>query len=79
MPRRHIFEHYIWSIRHNAGIILIFLQHNGVVSENCEKCMQILPGTRSGIDWYIYLIKKKKILSGKKKGMGEKTYSGMQI
>ena len=32
---------------HNAGIILIFLQHNAVVSENCEKCMQILPATRS--------------------------------
>ena len=38
------YEHncYIWSIRHNAGIILIFLQHNAVVSENCEKCIQIL-------------------------------------
>ena len=35
----------IWSIRHNADIILIFLQYNAVVSENCEKCMQILPTT----------------------------------
>ena len=31
----------------NAGIILILLQHNAVISENCEKCMQILPATRS--------------------------------
>ena len=32
---------------HNAGIILIFLRYNAVGSENCEKCMQILPATRS--------------------------------
>ena len=25
--------------------MLIFLQYNAVVSENCEKCMQILPAT----------------------------------
>ena len=29
------------SIMHNAGIILIFLEHNTSVSENCERCMQI--------------------------------------
>ena len=40
-------KYYICSIRHNTGIILIFLQHNVVVSENCERCMQILPATRS--------------------------------
>ena len=47
---RHNFEHntmYIWSIKHNAGIILIFLQHNAVISENYEKCLKILPATRS--------------------------------
>ena len=27
----------------NAGIILILLQYNAVVFENCEKCMQIVP------------------------------------
>ena len=34
---------------HNAGIIPIFLEHNASVSENCERCMQIiiLPATRS--------------------------------
>ena len=37
------------ALRHNAGIILIFLQHNAVVSENCDKCRQILPATRSRI------------------------------
>ena len=33
----------ILSIRHNAGIILTctFIQHNAVVSENSEMCMQI--------------------------------------
>ena len=36
----------IWSIRHNANIILIFLQHNDVGSENCEKSVQILQATR---------------------------------
>ena len=25
----------------------MFLQHNAVVSENCKKCLQILPATRS--------------------------------
>ena len=29
---------------HNAGVILIFLQHNAIVS---EKCMQVLLATRS--------------------------------
>ena len=38
---------YLEHIRHNAGIILIFLQHNAVVSENCETLMQILLVTRS--------------------------------
>ena len=44
---RHNFVHNVISgaLRHNAGIILIFLQHNAVVSENCENCMQILPAT----------------------------------
>ena len=32
---------------HTDGIILIFLRHNAVVSENYEKCMQILPATHS--------------------------------
>ena len=32
---------------HNAGMLLIFLQHNAVVSETFEKCMQIFPATRS--------------------------------
>ena len=39
--------YYIWSIRHNVGIILIFLRHNAVVSENWEKCMNILQAARS--------------------------------
>ena len=30
-----------------ASIILIFLEHNASVSEDCERCMQILPATRS--------------------------------
>ena len=30
-----------------SGIMLIFLEHNASVSENCERCMQILPATRS--------------------------------
>ena len=42
---RHNFE-YIWSIRHNAGII----QHNAFVSENCEKCMKLSPATPSKLD-----------------------------
>ena len=33
--------------QHIAGIILIFLQHNTVVSENCEKCMQTSFATNS--------------------------------
>ena len=33
--------------RHNAGMLLIVLQHNAVVSENFEKCIQIFPATRS--------------------------------
>ena len=41
--RRHNFEHN--AISGASGIILILLQHNAVVSENCEKCMQILPAT----------------------------------
>jgi len=44
---RHNLEHNIWSIRHNAGIILTFLQHYAVVSENCEKCVQILPAIQA--------------------------------
>ena len=32
--------------QHIAGIILIFLQHNDVGSENCEKSVQILQATR---------------------------------
>ena len=41
---RHNFEHNtISGARHNAGIILIFFQHNAVVSGNSEKYMQILP------------------------------------
>ena len=40
---RHNFEHN--TISGASGIILIFLQHNAVFSENCEKCMQILPAT----------------------------------
>ena len=44
----HNFErntiYIVWSIRHNGSIILIFLQRNAV-SENCEKCIQILPAT----------------------------------
>ena len=40
-------HNFFWSIRGDAGIILIFLQHNTVVSENCEKSKQILPATRS--------------------------------
>ena len=35
------------SIKHNAGIILIFLKQRAVLSENCEKCIQILPATHS--------------------------------
>ena len=31
----------------NADIILIFLQYNAFVSENYDKCMQILPATHS--------------------------------
>ena len=38
-----VYASIILSIRHNAGIILIFLKHNSVVSENYEKFMQILP------------------------------------
>ena len=38
---------FFWSTRGDACIILIFLQHNTVVSENCEKSKQILPATRS--------------------------------
>ena len=39
--------YYIWSNRHNAGIIYTnILQHNAFVSENCDKCIQILPATR---------------------------------
>ena len=42
----------IWSIRHNADIILIFLEHNASVSENCERCMQTLLATRSRYRMY---------------------------
>ena len=45
MPQAsHGIKCYCWSIRHNAVIIQIFLQHNTVVY---EKSMQILPGTCS--------------------------------
>ena len=42
---RHNFEHNTISGASgiiNAGILLIFLQYNAVVSENYEKCMQHL-------------------------------------
>ena len=46
---RHNFDgmYYIWCIRPNADIILIFLPHNALVSENYDKCMQIVPATHS--------------------------------
>ena len=50
---RHNFEHeyYIWSLRHNAGIICtnIFSRIKPLLlgKKNCEMCMQNLPATRS--------------------------------
>ena len=35
--------------------MLIFLQHNAVVSENCERCMQILPAT-SALEYIMYKV-----------------------
>ena len=53
-----IIKCYFWSIRHNAGIIQIFLEHNAVLSE--KRCMQILPATSSGI----YKVDKSRIILG---------------
>ena len=49
---------YFWSIRHNAGIIQIFLEHNAVLS--VKRCMQILPATISGM----YKVDKSRIIWG---------------
>ena len=39
----NIIKCYFWSIRHNAGMIQIFLEHNASVSEKgvCKFCRQL--------------------------------------